>query len=197
MDQCLSTRSKVCPHRWRCLKASEGCSAFLFFTQQVTVRFQALLVCIRINFASCYANPRVYRPTDLRHRTRIFAGRYINFSGLYDVDWRLGPDSKSGFHLHADNGRTGKDLLSINDKNNVLSRLKTYSPLVLELGCGSRKRDPEAIGIDKLDFSGVDIVGDVCEVLGQLPSCSVDRVHGYHFIEHVEDLERLIEILAK
>ncbi len=56
--------------------------------------------------------------------------------------------------------------MAILDKRGSLSWLQDAS---LELGCGGRKRHPEALGIDALDHECVDIVGDVYDVLAQMP----------------------------
>lgn len=87
--------------------------------------------------------------------------------------------------------------MPIHDKNHILSRLPSLDQVVLELGCGNRKRNPDWIGIDALDFECVDIVGGVFDVLEKFPVRSVDRVHSYHFFEHVADLEMLIRELAR
>jgi len=87
--------------------------------------------------------------------------------------------------------------MAIRDKNNVLIRLQPDAPVAIELGCGPNKRHADAIGIDALDYPCVDVVGDVYEVLAQLPTGSVDRVYSYHFIEHVESVSRLLEELAR
>lgn len=71
------------------------------------------------------------------------------------------------------------------------------SPVVLELGCGPRKRHPGAIGIDVLAYPGVDLVGDVHEVLAAFPDASVDAVYSYHFVEHIPSVARLLADLAK
>lgn len=73
----------------------------------------------------------------------------------------------------------------------------TMQHAVLELGCGSRKRHPEAIGVDLLDSPCVDIVGDVFEVLGAIAPASVSQVFSYHFFEHIEDLGLLLDALAR
>ena len=83
------------------------------------------------------------------------------------------------------------------DKNNVIQSITTEKKIVLELGCGSNKRHAEAIGIDALDYSCVDIVGDIYEVLAQFPSNSVDEVYSYHFIEHIENINKLVEELSR
>lgn len=87
--------------------------------------------------------------------------------------------------------------MAINDKGGVLHRLGMTKQVVLELGCGIKKCHPEAIGIDALDYPCVDIVGDIYEVMAQFPASSVDKVYGYHFVEHVQNLDRLIAELAR
>lgn len=82
-------------------------------------------------------------------------------------------------------------------KNNVLYKIANTSPLVLELGCGAKKRNVGAIGIDALDYPGVDLVGDVFDVLRQFPSGCVDEVYAYHFIEHVSDINLLLLELSR
>ena len=84
------------------------------------------------------------------------------------------------------------------DCSQVLERLGEPGARVsLELGCGGRKRHPEAIGIDLLDLPGVDIVGDVVEVLEAMPDGCVERVWSYHFLEHVCDVGRIMMSLAR
>lgn len=69
--------------------------------------------------------------------------------------------------------------------------------IALELGCGATKRDTHAIGIDALDLDGVDLVGDVFEVLAEFPRASVDAVTSHHFVEHVDDISHLVRELAR
>jgi predicted SAM-dependent methyltransferase len=87
--------------------------------------------------------------------------------------------------------------MAIVDKHKLLEHVEGCSELTLELGCGARKRDPKAIGIDALDHEAVDIVGDVLDVLRQLPDDTVASVSSYHFVEHVEDIEGLMRELAR
>jgi len=68
---------------------------------------------------------------------------------------------------------------------------------VLDLGCGDRKRDPEYVGIDVLAYPGVDIVGDVFDVLQAVPDSGVAGVYSSHFFEHVEDVPRLLDELGR
>jgi len=83
------------------------------------------------------------------------------------------------------------------DKHGLLRKQIIPDPLVLELGCGSRKRTAGAIGIDALDYPDVDIVGEVYDVLRQFPSGCVNQVYAYHFIEHVDDIDKLMVELSR
>ena len=83
------------------------------------------------------------------------------------------------------------------DKNNILPSVHILSNIELEMGCGNRKRNRQAIGIDVLDYPDVDIVGDVYEVLATFPVQSVDAVYSYHFVEHVSDVPKLLSELAR
>jgi hypothetical protein len=87
--------------------------------------------------------------------------------------------------------------MSVVDKADVLQRAAAGECLVLELGCGDRKRHAHAIGVDALDYPGVGLVGDVFEALQKLPDACVGAVHAYHFFEHVDDLTRLLDELAR
>ncbi len=82
------------------------------------------------------------------------------------------------------------------DKNGIVNSLPNVG-VKLELGCGATKRHPDAIGIDALDYDGVDIVGDVFEVLNAFPDQSVDAIYTYHFMEHVEKVPDLLEVMAR
>ncbi|MBM3800840.1 MAG: class I SAM-dependent methyltransferase [Acidimicrobiia bacterium] len=84
--------------------------------------------------------------------------------------------------------------MAIVDKRDCLTHLQDAT---LELGCGSRKRHPDAIGIDALDHECVDIVGDVYEVLARVPTASVKSVYSYHLFEHVCDLPKLMSLLER
>ena len=84
------------------------------------------------------------------------------------------------------------------DINNTTPRIRYgLSPVVLDIGCGPRKKDYTSIGIDTLQFPGVDIVGDVHEVLALLPDASVDRIYSSHFMEHLTDIGALIGELER
>ena len=79
------------------------------------------------------------------------------------------------------------------DKKNILKSLSNNSTLDIELGCGPNKKHTNAIGVDLLDYDGVDIVGDVFEVLSEIPNDSINCIYSYHFLEHIADSDRLIK----
>lgn len=83
------------------------------------------------------------------------------------------------------------------DKRSVLPRFQAGERFSIELGCGPRKLDAAAVGIDALDFEGVDLVGDIFEVLAALPQGGVSACYSAHFFEHIDDLPRLIDELAR
>jgi ubiquinone/menaquinone biosynthesis C-methylase UbiE len=72
-----------------------------------------------------------------------------------------------------------------------LKVLTNVAPFILELGCGPH-HDPSRIGIDRLDLPGVDIVADLEEGLPFIPDNCVDEIHSKSFLEHVEQLDRLM-----
>lgn len=83
------------------------------------------------------------------------------------------------------------------DKHNTMDNLNNRNQVILDLGCGPRKRNKNWIGIDLLDYEGVDIVGDVYEIIGKFPPDSVDEVHSYHFFEHIPDVALLLKELQR
>jgi hypothetical protein len=87
--------------------------------------------------------------------------------------------------------------VSLVDKTGALQRLHNGEKLALELGCGPRKVEPGAVGVDLLDFDGVDLVGDVYAALAAMPASCVSRVYTSHFLEHLSDLPKLLDELAR
>ncbi len=83
------------------------------------------------------------------------------------------------------------------DKNDFLNRLDQLDKIVLELGCGPNKKLISAIGIDAINYEGVDIVGDIFEVLEKFPEKSVDSVHSFHFFEHIANFQELLNNIAQ
>ncbi len=87
--------------------------------------------------------------------------------------------------------------MNLVDKKDILPKISSFSHIELELGCGNRKRNQKAIGIDMLDYPDVDIVGDIYKVLAAFPNQSIDAVYSYHFVEHVPDVPTLLAELAR
>ncbi|HEX9084687.1 MAG TPA: methyltransferase domain-containing protein [Gemmatimonadaceae bacterium] len=87
--------------------------------------------------------------------------------------------------------------MTIRDKNGALGRLSSIQPLVIELGCGPRKRHAGSIGIDVIDSDAVDIVGDAIEVLRSFPDGVADLVTSSHFLEHVPDLQAVLHEIVR
>ncbi len=83
-------------------------------------------------------------------------------------------------------------MMTVIDKTRVQERIARGEGIRLELGCGPAKQDPAAVGIDLLDFPGVDLVGDVYSALAMFQPASVDAIYTAHFLEHVPDLPGLL-----
>ena len=62
--------------------------------------------------------------------------------------------------------------------------------MVLDVGCGTRKIEPDAIGIDAYPRSAADVIWDLDEFPWPLDSGKFDRIHMSHIIEHVRDVNR-------
>lgn len=73
-------------------------------------------------------------------------------------------------------------------------------PVVLDIGCGRNKR-PGAIGIDRVDLPGVDIVTDIEEGLKFLPDGFADEIYALNCLEHLENFEgmmcEIVRVLKK
>jgi len=74
------------------------------------------------------------------------------------------------------------------DLNQILSG---NQPVILELGCGKNKK-PGAIGIDRIDLPGVDIVADIENGLDFIPDDSVDEIYAHSCFEHIRNFEKLM-----
>ena len=80
-----------------------------------------------------------------------------------------------------------KSLIKI-DLNKAAS---SGNPVILDIGCGRNKK-AGAIGIDRADLPGVDIVADAEEGLGFLPNEFADKIYAMSFLEHVDNFENLM-----
>lgn len=75
------------------------------------------------------------------------------------------------------------------DKKGLIGNLNHMDRVIIELGCGSHKVKPEAIGIDLIDSPCVDVIADINQGLSFLPDNSVDLIYSMHLLEHLENLE--------
>jgi SAM-dependent methyltransferase len=60
-------------------------------------------------------------------------------------------------------------------------------PSVLDIGCGTRKIEPDAVGIDVSPDSAADVVWDLDVYPWPLDTSQFTRVHMSHVIEHLAD----------
>lgn len=59
--------------------------------------------------------------------------------------------------------------------------------MTLDVGCGSKKVTPDAVGIDVMPGSAAETIWNLNTYPWPLPSDHFDRVHMSHIIEHLED----------
>jgi SAM-dependent methyltransferase len=83
------------------------------------------------------------------------------------------------------------------DKHDSLPRIEHADKVLLDLGCGRHKRNPQAVGIDIADHECVDIVGDIAEVLELVPPNKVAGIYSYHCLEHMADLRGTLSQIAR
>jgi hypothetical protein len=89
---------------------------------------------------------------------------------------------------------------NIIDRNNIIHKFKNgiiNEPVILELGCGNRKRIKKSVGIDAINYDSVDLVGDIYDVLRQLPNHIASEVHSSHFFEHIDDIGLLMSEIER
>lgn len=60
--------------------------------------------------------------------------------------------------------------------------------VILDIGCGTRKAEPGALGIDRSPSPATDIVWDLDQYPWPLDSNRFERIHLSHIIEHVHDV---------
>ena len=77
-------------------------------------------------------------------------------------------------------------------KKGVKKRISSSKYLVVELGCGTNPCNIDALKIDAIENDLIDIVTNLNQGI-PLPDDSVDEIHSYHFLEHVDDLGYLMK----
>jgi len=70
-------------------------------------------------------------------------------------------------------------------------------PVVVELGCGLRKRHKGSIGVDMADLPTADVVADINEGLPFLPDHSVDHIHCRSLLEHIVRFDLLMAEIVR
>jgi len=79
------------------------------------------------------------------------------------------------------------------DKHRKIEQFKKSNKNILEFGCGQSRKFSDSITIDIMDFDSVDVVVDIGKGLSFLPDNSIDEIHSYHFLEHIQDFEFLMK----
>ena len=77
-----------------------------------------------------------------------------------------------------------------NELINIINSKKNSS---LELGCGNNKKNKNYLGVDILENSSADIVGEIFEVLKNINDNSVNSISSYHFFEHIDEQKKLFD----
>jgi len=77
------------------------------------------------------------------------------------------------------------------NKPNKYNEPKVAAPIKLDLGCGKNKKGADWIGVDVIDFEGVDKVFNIGKAKWPYKDGSVDEVHASHFVEHLLPAERI------
>jgi len=83
-----------------------------------------------------------------------------------------------------------------NIRINLEEKIKSTEPVIVELGCGRKKR-PDRITIDKVDMPHVNIVADIENGLGFLPDRSVDEIRCRSVLEHIRNFENVIKEIVR
>ena len=82
--------------------------------------------------------------------------------------------------------------------NEVLQeKVNLHEKIILEIGCGPSKKVENSITVDLIDYPDVDICGDIFEVMEHIPDSMIDEIFSSHFIEHISDLDKFMNELAR
>lgn len=86
----------------------------------------------------------------------------------------------------------------INDSKQLIDRINGGGQdFGLTMGAGGMREIPGNVTTDLLDHENVDISGDIFEVLGTLNDNSIASVYASHFIEHIDELDRLLREIVR
>jgi SAM-dependent methyltransferase len=64
--------------------------------------------------------------------------------------------------------------------------------LVLDIGCGKKKQEPGAVGLDRQPGSAADVLCELAHFPWPLRSDCADRIYLSHFLEHQPDILRVM-----
>lgn len=85
----------------------------------------------------------------------------------------------------------------MHDRTNAMQRINAGEmPGWIEFGCGPTAGRPGYVTIDMLDYPTVDVVGDIYDAIQALRPGVVERVFASHFVEHIDDVPKLMRHLA-
>lgn len=83
------------------------------------------------------------------------------------------------------------------DDARLIAEINAGTGTALELGCGAGRARPGHVTVDLRDLPSVDLCGDVYDILARLDDNVVSGVFASHFIEHVPDLDRLLNEVVR
>tara|TARA_Y100000590_G_C15747715_1_gene1022845 strand:- start:13105 stop:13719 length:615 start_codon:yes stop_codon:yes gene_type:complete len=75
--------------------------------------------------------------------------------------------------------------------------ISTNNTICIDIGCGPKKISDEYLGIDIVDYEGVDLIGDAIDIIKNFPDESVDKVYTSHFLEHINHFDIFIKELIR
>ena len=81
-------------------------------------------------------------------------------------------------------------------KADIDALLRKHERVIINLGCGTRKKEGQ-IGIDQVDLPGIDVVADLEKGLRFFPDCSVDEIHCRNVLEHIANLEQILQEMLR
>lgn len=67
----------------------------------------------------------------------------------------------------------------------------------LDIGCGSKKCEPDATGIDLMPGPGVNLVGEALTILRNMEANSVGSIYSSHFLEHHNNPSDMLEEMVR
>lgn len=75
------------------------------------------------------------------------------------------------------------------NQSGIKKLIETKQHVIIDIGCGANKQDPNAIGIDYEDYPGVDIVHNLSEYPWPLPDEVAGLLIASHLVEHINPAE--------